>query len=61
MVLEDTTTLDAMLARVLGPQLSKLADRELDTVADLVADRFTTGRPWEMAHPGANLGSRIRF
>jgi hypothetical protein len=51
MVLEDTTTLDAMLARVLGPHLSAMPDSELKTIADLVADRFTTGRPWDMGVP----------
>jgi hypothetical protein len=51
MVLEDTTTLDAMLARVVGPRLSTLSDAELDAVAALVADRFTTGRPWDMGVP----------
>jgi hypothetical protein len=51
MVLEDTTTLDAMLARVVGPSLSTLAGPELDTVVGLVADRFTTGRPWDMGVP----------
>ena len=51
MVLEDTTTLDAILARVVGPSLSTLAGPELDTVAGLVADRFTTGRPWDMGVP----------
>ena len=58
MVLEDTTTLDAMLARVVGPRLSTMADPELDTIADLVADRFTTGRPWEIDSPLKRPGVR---
>jgi hypothetical protein len=40
-----------MLARVVGPRLSTLSDAELDAVAALVADRFTTGRPWDMGVP----------
>jgi hypothetical protein len=51
MVLEDTTTLDAMLGRIIGPLLSKLPDDDLDAVAELVATRLTTGRPWEMGVP----------
>ena len=48
MVLEDTTTLDAMLARVLGPVLPGLTDRDLAEAARVVAGGLTDGRPWEL-------------
>jgi hypothetical protein len=51
MVLEDTTTLDAMLARAVGSRLATLPDPELDAAAELVAEGLTSGRPWEMAVP----------
>jgi len=51
MVLEDTTTLDAILGRVPGPRLPSLPDGELQSMADLAAVHYTNRRPWEMGVP----------
>lgn len=48
MVIEDTTTLDTILSRVLAPRLSTIEDKELAKVVDVVATGLTSGRPWEM-------------
>ncbi len=48
MVLEDTTTLDAILARVVRPKLAGLTDRELAEAMDVVATGLTAGRPWDL-------------
>jgi hypothetical protein len=49
MVLEDTTTLDSMLGRVIRPALPTLTNRELSDVQDVVASGLSDGRPWDLA------------
>jgi len=45
--LADTTGLDALLARLVATDLDRLTDDEVQAIADLVAEAFTTGRPWD--------------
>jgi hypothetical protein len=42
----DTTTLDAVLARLLGRSLSSLSDAQLSAVLALTESDFSSGRPW---------------
>jgi hypothetical protein len=48
MVLEDTTTLDAMLGRLVAGDLAELSDAEISDAVDIVATGLTAGRPWEL-------------
>ena len=48
MVLEDTTTLDLILGRVVRGSLRALTDKELSLATQVAADGLTDGRPWEL-------------
>jgi len=52
MVLEDTTTLDTILARFIASRMPGLPDREITDAAVVVATGLTSGRPWDL---GINL------
>jgi len=51
-VLEDTTTLDTILARFIASRMPGLPDREITDAAVVVATGLTSGRPWDL---GINL------
>jgi hypothetical protein len=48
MVLEDTTTLDGILASVVGPRLAAMPDKDLSEAVQVVEEGLTGGRPWDL-------------
>jgi hypothetical protein len=48
LALFDSTTLDAVLARLLALRCGELQDQHLGAIVQLTAARFTTGRPWKL-------------
>ena len=43
----DTTTLDAILGRFLALRCGVINDQHLETIVQLTAAEFATGRPWK--------------
>jgi hypothetical protein len=48
LVLLDGTTLDALVARVVGLRLRSLTDQDLEEAVAVCASKLATGRPWEL-------------
>jgi hypothetical protein len=46
LVLSDSTALDSLLGRLVGMVRDHLDDNQLEEVAELTREHFTTGRPW---------------